>query len=42
MKMKKNNNNKMYQNFDCNQINILMNLEIIGEEDKTKKIISIS
>ena len=26
---------------DCNQINIFINLEIIGEEDKNKKIIYI-
>ena len=26
---------------NCNQINIFIILEIIGEEDKTKKIISI-
>ena len=31
------------KNFDCNQINIFINLEIIREEDKIKKkkIISI-
>ena len=28
-------------NLDCNQIKIFINLEIIGEEDKNKKIISI-
>ena len=26
-------------NLDCNQIKIFINLEIIGEEDKNKKII---
>ena len=29
------------KNLDCNQIMIVINLEIIGEEDKNKKIISI-
>ena len=29
------------KNLDCNQIKIFINLEIIGEDDKTKKIISI-
>ena len=29
------------QNLDCNQIKIFINLEIIGEENKNKKIISI-
>ena len=28
------------KNLDCNQIMIVINLEIIGEEDKNKKIIS--
>ena len=27
------------KSLDCNQINIFINLEIIGEEDKHKKII---
>ena len=31
----------MMKNLDCNQIMIVINLEIIGEEDKNKKIISI-
>ena len=29
------------ENLDCNQIKIFINLEIIGEEDKNKKIIYI-
>ena len=29
------------KNLDCNQIMIVINLEIIGEEDKNKKIIYI-
>ena len=29
------------KNLDCNQIMIVINLQIIGEEDKNKKIISI-
>ena len=29
------------KNLDCNQIMIVINLEIIGEENKKKKIISI-
>ena len=29
------------KNLDCNQIKIFIILEIIGEEDKKKKIISI-
>ena len=29
------------ENLDCNQIKIFINLEIIGEEDKNKKTISI-
>ena len=29
------------KNLDCNQIMIVINLEIIGGEDKNKKIISI-
>ena len=29
------------KNLDCNQIMIVINLEIIGEENKNKKIISI-
>ena len=29
------------KNLDCNQIMIVINLEIIGEEDKNKKIIPI-
>ena len=29
------------KNLDCNQIKIFINLEIIGEEDKKKKIIYI-
>ena len=29
------------KSFDCNQINIFINLEIIGEYDKYKKIILI-
>ena len=30
------------KNLDCNQIMIVINLEIIGEEDKNKKIEIIS
>jgi len=29
------------KNLNCNKIKIFINLKIIGEEDKTKKIISI-
>ena len=29
------------ENLDCNQIKICINLDIIGGEDKNKKIISI-
>ena len=29
------------KNLDCNQIMIVINLQIIGEEDKNKKIIYI-
>ena len=29
------------KNLDCNQIMIVINLQIMGEEDKNKKIISI-
>ena len=29
------------KNLDCNQIMIVINLEIIGKENKNKKIISI-
>ena len=28
----------MMKNLDCNQIMIVINLEIIGEEDKNKKL----
>ena len=37
IQLKKKKKKNQMKNLDCNQINIIINLEIIGEEEKNKK-----